>query len=272
VRPVGGDAARLGGEDLFQQLDVVDRSGADRDSRQPQGPDELIGEQEVLDLYAGDAVAHRPTRQHVRRVVGPDDEAGSEAGRRGHLARVGVKADHLEPAPLRRVAKALADGRRRPAGEFRVRLRLDLDLHDQLWWSQLEQPGEGHRRLTNRRTARIENARPLQLFRVALVDPARERGAQGEERVVQQDELAVRRQAGVSLDTLHRSGERAAQRRLRVVRAISPAQPMGDQIASHGDRRVSGPTQIDVKPLQTGGDHLVKQGSAQRRSQPMIRG
>ena len=68
------------------------------------GPDELIGEQEVLDLHAGDAVAHRPARQHVRRVVGPDDEAGSEAGRRCHLARVGVKADHLEPPPLRRVA------------------------------------------------------------------------------------------------------------------------------------------------------------------------
>ena len=228
-----------GVEDLLQQLDVVHGPGADRDPRRAQPAHELVGEQEVFDLDAAHAVAPRPAGQHLWRVVGPDHQPGAKTGSRRYLAGAGVEADHLEALALRGTRVAPANGRRGAAREFGVRLGLHLDLDDQIEGRVAQELLQGERRLVGGLAVWAEEAALEQLLEGPLVRPARQRSPEREQWVVQQDQFPVSRQADIGLESLERPGERAAKRRLRVVRPVGASQPVGDQVACHGDRRVA---------------------------------
>src|ERR1019366_1067380 len=81
----------------------------------------------------------------------------------------------------------------------------------------------------------VEVAQPprADLCRGALIRPAGHSGAEVEQRVVQQHELAVGGQAAIRLEALEWLLKRAVERRERRVRAVRAAEAVGVQRREH---------------------------------------
>jgi hypothetical protein len=118
---------------------MVDGAGANAKAREPDDRGEPLSEEEVLDRNPAHAVADGPGGERLRRIVGPDHEAGAESVRRGHGASRRVEADDLEPAAIGGAPVALADPFRGTPGKDGIGVRLDLDLHGKVSGRRLEQ-------------------------------------------------------------------------------------------------------------------------------------
>ena len=127
------------------------------------------------------------------------------------------------PLSRRVVAKALAEGSGGVARERWVGVRLDLELERRAGRRELEQLVEQQRALVARSAVAVAEPARADLRRGALVGPAGQRGADFEQRVVQQHELAVGGQAAVRLETV----EWPLRARRRAPRPKSPARRPG---------------------------------------------
>ena len=148
-------------------------------------------------------------------VVGDDDQPRPKAELSGQLAWTGPEADHLGPLPRRVVAKALAERSGSVACEGWIGVRLDLELERRAGRHEFEQLVEQQRALVAWSAVRVAEPARADLHSGAFVSPAGHRGADFEQRVVQQHELAVGGQAAVRLEAVERPPERAGKRRGR---------------------------------------------------------
>jgi hypothetical protein len=196
VRP---NAARLSGSHLADwrrwwmgtlECGVVDCAGRDAESERLKGCDQRAREEEVLDAYAVETDASPPGCKRMYAVVGDDDESRPKAELGGQLACTGPEADYLGPLPRRVVAKALAESSGSVACEGRVGVCLDLELERRAGRRELEQVVEQQRALVAWSAVRVAEPARADLRRGALVGPAGHRGADFEQRVVQQHEFA----------------------------------------------------------------------------------
>jgi len=131
------------------------------------------------------------------------------------------------------VAKALAESAGSMACEGWVGVRLDLELERRAGRREFEQLVEQQRALVAWSAVRVAEPTRADLRRGALVRPAGHRGADLEQRVVQQHELAVGGQAAVRLEAVGRPPECAGKRRARRVRAVGGAEAMGVKRREH---------------------------------------
>jgi hypothetical protein len=115
----------------------------------------------------------------------------------------------------------------RPARQARVGVRLDIELEEELGRNGIEQLAEHEGPLAARLPTSITQAPGEDLGRAALVGPSVERRPQGEQRIVNQDEVVVRRQAEVRLHAIDGPRERAFERRQRGVGTIGAPEPVG---------------------------------------------
>jgi hypothetical protein len=181
----------------------------------------------VLDAYAVETDASPPGCERMYAVVGDDDQPRPEVELGGQLACTGPEADHLGPLPRRVVAKALAEGSGSLACEGWVGVRLDLELERRAGRREFEQLVQHQRALVAWSAVRVAEPARADLHRGALVGPAGHRGADFEQRIVQQHEVAVGGQAAVSLEAVERPLECAGKRRARRVRAVGAAEAVG---------------------------------------------
>jgi hypothetical protein len=124
-------------------------------------------------------------------VVGDDDQPCPEAERGGQLACTRPEADHLRLLPRRVVAKALAESSGSVAGEGWDGVGHDLELECRTGRREFEQLVEQQRALVAWSAVRVAEPARADLHRGPLVSPAGHRGADVEQWVVQQHELAV---------------------------------------------------------------------------------
>ena len=187
----------------------------------------------MLDADAVEADASRPGCERVYAVVGDDDQPCPEAEPGGQLACTGPEADHLGPLACRVVAKALAERSGGAACEGWVGVRLDLELERRAEGREVEQLVEQQRALVARSAVSVAEPTSADLRGGALVGPAGHGGADLEQRVVQQHELAVGGQAAVRLEAVERPPKCAGERRRRRVRAVGAAEAMGVKRREH---------------------------------------
>jgi hypothetical protein len=131
------------------------------------------------------------------------------------------------------VAKVLAEGSGGVACERWVGVRRVLELERRAGRREFEQLVEKERALVARSAVRVAEPAGSDLCRCALVDSAGQCGADFEQRVVQQHELAVGGQAAVRFKTVERPLERSGERRARRVRAVGPAEAVGIERRGH---------------------------------------
>ena len=121
-------------------------------------------------------------------------------------------------------AVALAEDPRGVAGELRVGVRLDLDLDRQVAGGGGEKLVQRQRPLGRRLAITIEDPSTEDLGGAALMGPAVERGAEREERIVKEHQLAVRGHADVGLEAVDPGRQRLRQGRGRGVGPIGTTQ------------------------------------------------
>ena len=184
-------------------------------------------EEEVLDAYAVQADVASPGGECVDAVVGDDHQPRPEAELGGELACTGPEADDLGPLPRWVVAKTLADGSRGAACEGWVGVRFDLELERRAGRREVEQLVEQQRALVAWCAVAVAQPPRADLRRGALMRPAGHGGAEVEQRVVQQHELAVGGQAAVRLEAVEWLLDCAVERRERRVRAVRTAEAVG---------------------------------------------
>ena len=160
-------------------------------------------------------------------VVGDDHQPRPEAELGGELASTGPEADDLGPLPRWVVAKTLADGSRGAACEGWVGVRFDLELEPRAGRREVEQFVEQQRALVAYSAVEVAQPPRADLRRGALMRPAGYGGAEVEQRVVQQHELAVGGQAAVRLEAVDGLLDCAVERRERRVRAVRAAEAVG---------------------------------------------
>ena len=144
--------------------------------------------------------ACRPGGERVEAVVGDDDQACPEAQVGGELACGREEAEDLAACPRGVVGESVADRSGGAPRERGVGVGLDLELERRVWWRELEQLVEQKRTLLAWSAVALTQPPRPDLRRGALMRPARERGAELEQRVVEQHQLAVRGQAAVCLE------------------------------------------------------------------------
>jgi hypothetical protein len=137
-----------------------------------------------------------------------------------------MKADHLDLVPDRLPPKPLAERLGGAAGKGRVGVRLDLELKADRLRHQVDQLLEQERMLRRRLPGGIADERRPDLFSGPLARPAIERGAEREQRIVQQDQPIVGGQAYVGLEALDRAGQGVAKSGCRGVRTVVAAEPV----------------------------------------------
>ena len=123
-----------------------------------------------------------------------------EAQVRGEFACGREEAEDLAACPRGVVGEPVADRSGGAPRERGVGVGLDLELERRVWWREPEQLVEQKRRLLAWSAVALTQPPRPDLRRGALMRPARERGAELEQRVVQQHQLAVRGQAAVCLE------------------------------------------------------------------------
>ena len=131
------------------------------------------------------------------------------------------------PLPRWVVAKSVADGSRSAACEGWVRVRFDLELERRAGRREVEQLVEQQRALVACSAVAVAQPACADLRRGALMRPAGRGGAEVEQRVVQQHELAVGGQAAVRLEAVEWLLDCAVERRERRVRAVRAAEAVG---------------------------------------------
>ena len=181
----------------------------------------------MFDADAVQADVSPPGGECVCAVVGDDHQPRPEAELGGELACTGPEADDLGPLPRLVVAKTLADGSRGAACEGWVGMRFDLELERRAGRREVEQLIEQQRALGAWCAVAVAQPACADLRRGALMRPARHGGAEVEQRVVQQHELAVGGQAAVRLEAVEWLVQCAVERRERRVRAVRAAQAVG---------------------------------------------
>jgi hypothetical protein len=108
-------------------------------------------------------------------------------------------------------------------------VRFDLELERRAGRPQLEQLIEPQRMLIAGSAVGVAQPGREDLRRCALMRPAGHGGAELEQRVVQQHEVAVGGQAAVRLEAVEWLLEGASERRERRVRAVGAAEAVGVQ-------------------------------------------
>jgi len=206
---------------------VVDRAGRDAEPGGSEVCNQRAGEEEVLDAYAVQADVASPSSERVYAVVGDDHEPRPEAELGGELACTGPEADDLGPLPRWVVAKTLADGSRGAACEGWVGVRFDLELEPRAGRREVEQFVEQQRALVAYSAVEVAQPPRADLRRGALMRPAGYGGAEVEQGVVQQHELAVGGHAAVRLEAVDGLLDCAVERRERRVRAVCAAEAVG---------------------------------------------
>jgi hypothetical protein len=174
---------------------VVHSAGVDAQSGVPKYPDQPLVEQEVLDGDPVHSAPESPGSERFGRVVGPDHEAGRDPVCGGDSARLAMKADHLDSVADQLPPKPLAERLGGAPGKGRVGVCLDLELEADRVRHQLDQLLEQQRVLRRRLSFGVTNERGSDLLSRPLARPAIKRGAEREQRIVQQDQPIVGGQA-----------------------------------------------------------------------------
>jgi len=233
VRGVACDGVEAKRQERLEYCGMVDRAGRDAESKRLEGCDQRAREEEVLDAYAVETDASPPSCERMYAVVGDDDQPCPKAELGGQLACTGPEADHLDPLPRRVVAKALAKSLGGAACEGRLGVCLDLELERPAGRGEFEQLVEQQRPLLAWSAVSVTEPARADLRHGALVRPAGHRGADFEQRVVQQYELAVGGQAAVRLDAVEWPLKCAGERRGRRVRSVGAAEAVGVNRRGH---------------------------------------
>ena len=189
----------------------------------------------MLDADAVQADVSSPGGECVYAVVGDHHQPRPEAELGGELACTRPEADDLGPLPRWVVAKTLADGSRGAAREGWVRVGFDLELERRAGRREVEKLVEQQRALVAYRPIEVAQTPRADLHRSALMRPAGHGGAEVEQRVVQQHELAVGGQTAVRLEAVERLLDCAVERRERRVRAVRTAEAVGVQRREHSN-------------------------------------
>ena len=105
-------------------------------------------------------------------------------------------------------------------------MRLDLELEADRFRHQVDQLLEQERVLRGRLSRGVTDERRSDLFSGPLARPAIKRGAEREQRIVQQDQPIVGGQAYIGLEALDRAGQGVAKGGRRGVRTVVAAEPV----------------------------------------------
>jgi hypothetical protein len=123
-----------------------------------------------------------------------------------------MEADQLDPVADRLPAKPLAERLGGAAGKGGISVRLDLELEADCLRHQFDQLLKQQRMLRRRLSRGVTNERRSNLFSGPLVRPAIEGGPKREQRIVQQDQPIVGRQADVGLEAFYRAAQGVSKR------------------------------------------------------------
>ena len=105
-------------------------------------------------------------------------------------------------------------------------MRLDLELEANPLRDQLDQLFQQQGMLGRRPSRGVTDERRSDLLGRRLVRPAIERGPERQQRIVEQNELAVARQADVGLEAFDRAAQGALERGRRGIRTVMTAESM----------------------------------------------